>query len=256
MAAFRILDQNPAYLGLLGLIAAGGTLNFYDAGTTTPKDVFGDEALTVNNGPVLVLGPDGRAQVDVWGDGAYRVRLYDANATLIWDRDDVEIPGGTGTSIPSLQAGKYLTNDGALLLWQAIIQVPDPTGQSGKILGTDGVNPLWQSISSLNIPSFSAVPGGFQAGTLLIQLGSDSLPASGTVTSVKAVTFQTAFSAAPNAIAIAQGNSQPAGPVVMYQTSAPTVTGASFTGDIAEGNAGGANFTQPAPFQYIAIGTK
>jgi hypothetical protein len=182
--------------------------------------------------------------------------LYASNGTLIWDRDDVEIPGGAGTSIPALQPGKFLTNDGALYLWQSIIQVPDPTGQAGKIVGTDGTNPLWLSISSLNIPSITVGSGSAQLGTLLIQWGTDNLPASGSVTSNKTVTFPTAYSSAPAGFAIAVTNSQPAGPVVCYLTSQPTITSMSITGDIAEGNAGGANFTQAAPFNWIAIGQK
>src|SRR5690348_9531177 len=97
MAAFRILDQSPVYFLLDGVTpAAGGRIEFYEAGTTTAKDVYGDQDLTVNNGSSITLGSDGRAVDDIWGDGSYRVRVYASDDTLISDDDNVEIPGGAG----------------------------------------------------------------------------------------------------------------------------------------------------------------
>ena len=43
---------------------------------------------------VVAMREDG---VDIWGDGSYRVRLYDFDGTLIDEADNVEIQGGNGT---------------------------------------------------------------------------------------------------------------------------------------------------------------
>src|ERR1700743_2804660 len=255
MASFRILDQFPVYLNTLGVRASGGTLQFFDSGTTTPKDVFGDEGLTINNGPVILLGTDGRAVDDIWGNGNYRVRLYDVNNTLIAEADDVEIPGGGGTAIPSLVPGDFLTNDGANLLWQPILQVADPTGQSGKILGTDGTSIFWQSTSALNIPTITPVTGGVSAGGFMWLQGSGSVPASGTTNASAVVTFPTAFTSAPFAIAVAGAQCQPGGPAVCANDAAST-TGVTFVFDIAEGNSGQANFVNATPYTWFAFGPK
>lgn len=140
MAAFRILNQFPVYRGADDLPLVGGELRFYESGTTTPKSVFGDPDLTIDNGPVIAIGSDGRPVVDIWGDGSYRVRLYDADGTLVpgCEVDDVEIPGGDAATIPTLVDGYFLTNNGALLLWAEIRQLPDPTGQDGKMVVADG----------------------------------------------------------------------------------------------------------------------
>lgn len=143
MSSFLILDPRPVYFTSTGAVAAGGSLKFFQSGTTTPQDVYGDSDLSTNNGAVLALGTDGRTSVDVWGDGtnAYRVQLFDANGALQFDVDNVAIPGGL--SIPTLVSGKVLSNDGAGLVWAAMTGVPDPTGQSGRVLSNDGTNPTW-----------------------------------------------------------------------------------------------------------------
>jgi hypothetical protein len=100
MTGFRIPDSFPVFLDRLGQPAANGRLEFYDAGTSVPKDVYGNPDLTVNNGPTVLIGADGRAVDDIWGDGSYYVRLIAADDTLIADADDVSIPGGAGSGDP------------------------------------------------------------------------------------------------------------------------------------------------------------
>ncbi len=148
MAAFRILDQHPVFLSALGAPLAGGSLSFFDTGTTTPKNVYGEKALTTNNGAVLTLNSAGRTSVDVWGSGEYRVTLKDSLGTTIWTRENVEQSGGSGAALPAFVSGYFLTNNGSVAQWAAIRQVPDPTGNSGKQLGTDGTTLIWETKSS------------------------------------------------------------------------------------------------------------
>lgn len=63
---------------------AGGTLEMYVVGTTTPKDTWRDAAGTVLNTNPIVLDAAGRALI--YGDGGYRTILRDADGNLIWDQ--------------------------------------------------------------------------------------------------------------------------------------------------------------------------
>jgi hypothetical protein len=63
---------------------AGGTLELWVPGTTTPKDSWQDQAGTVLNTNPIVLDSAGRCVI--WGDGDYRTVLSDANGILIWDQ--------------------------------------------------------------------------------------------------------------------------------------------------------------------------
>lgn len=256
MAAFRILSQSPVYFELDGVTpASGGRIDFTDAGTTTAKDVYGDQALSANNGSSIDLGSDGRAVDDIWGDGAYRVRVYAADGTLISDDDNVEVPGGTGTAIPTLSASKFLTNDGSVLAWDSIIQVPDPTGQSGKIVGSDGTNPIWQDAPVA--PTVEPVPtggvvvtaGSIKAGKTLIQTGTGTLPATGTTKSTVNITFATAMASC--AFVAVQFEDTIGTYHIISSVTGRTGTGFTLAGDT---NIYQIAFNSTVDFTYIALG--
>ncbi|MGA0588715.1 gp53-like domain-containing protein [Dyella sp. KRB-257] len=257
MTAFRLFSPFETFFDDAGKVAASGSLAFYDAGTTTPKDVYGEQALTTNNGSTIALGVDGKPVHDIWGSGSYRARLYASDGTLISDRDNLTLPGGGGLTIPTLVDGQFLTNDAANLLWSAILQLPDPTGQDNKILFASAGAALWQSLSALNIPDLTVTTGtnvlSVKIGTLLIQSGKDTLPNSGAYTSSKSVVFPTAY-ATVFGVTLTPIGAQAGGPVVMYYNAAPSSTGFTAVGDIAEGNSSLANFTATNDFQWIAIG--
>ena len=264
MPAFRILNQNPVYWNLAGRLADGGSLKFYDSGTTTPRDVYGDQAKTVNNGSSVAIGSDGRAVHDIWGDGSYRVRLYDADGTLIAEADDVEIQGGGGSAIPALESGKFLSNDGGVMQWVDVREVPDPTGSANKVLGTDGTVLIWQTppappappaAPDITVTSTSLSVGDGGPSKFLIQSGTATAPASGTVNTSATVTFPAAFETTLHVSVTLLSNSQPGGPVVTYMTSAPSTTGFTVGFDVAEGNSSAASVVNPVPFSWVAFGT-
>lgn len=72
----QFLDANGAPL-------SGGSVYFYEPGTTTPKNTYQDSGLTVLNSNPVVLNAAGRATI--WGNGSYRQVLYDQFGNLIWD---------------------------------------------------------------------------------------------------------------------------------------------------------------------------
>lgn len=148
MSAFRILDPRPVYFDSTGAVAAGGSLKFFATLTTNPQDVYGDSALSVNNGSVLTLGTDGRTSVDVFGDSAtpYRVQLFDVNGNKVFDVDPVQI--ATGLPDPTGQDGKTLQSNGTSFVLVSVAALPTPTGNTGKVVGSDGTNYTW--VSNIN----------------------------------------------------------------------------------------------------------
>jgi hypothetical protein len=262
MAAFRILNNFPVYLNQSGQPAQGGYLLFYEAGTTTPKDVYADKSLSIPNGNRVDLDASGRTAVDVWGNGEYRVRLYASDATLIDEADNVEIAGGDAQSIPALVDGWFLTNNGALLLWAPVRQVPDPTGQSGKVLGTDGANLLWQTLATVAANCEATITGSgikLSNGSLaiLFQWGADEVAPTGSAVASKAFNFPVAFSSLLHVEASINGGPGVANPVGGIPTFG--VGGRSSSGAVLaiDTNAFGSsvNIIYAVPFTWFAVGT-
>lgn len=274
MAAFRLFSKLNTFYGLTGQLLAGGELRFYDAGTTTPRDVYGDSDLAVNNGATVDLDSSGRPDVDVWGDGAYFVEAYDSLGVKQGEADDVSIPGAGGLTIPALETGKFLTNNGAVLLWSEIREVPDPTGQGGKVLGTDGEVLLWQNPPEVPDPpdpevtidgdnkTFTA-----SASTLddkfVIQVVTGSIAANNEKSMSGAVVFDTAFTALwavhvqVRASIVSGGDTGrlPATGTTGWTPGSPA-TGANIHFELTEDDPSPANrFTSAVPYVVTAIGT-
>lgn len=144
--SFRFLDQCPVYLDASGQPAAGGSLSFFDTGTTNPRAVYTDKALSISAANPLTLNSQGRPTTDVWGSGSYRVVLKDADGNTVWTRDNVdELLTGSGIPTQTGNSGKFLTTNGSAASWAAISQVPSQTGSAGKYLYTDGTTASWRN---------------------------------------------------------------------------------------------------------------
>ena len=87
--------SNPfiQYLSATATVLDGNKLNFYEPGTTTPKDTFSDAALTSANANPVVADIAGRVP-DVFLDGIYTVGLTDKDDVTIATADNV---GGTSS---------------------------------------------------------------------------------------------------------------------------------------------------------------
>lgn len=266
--AFRPLDPFMAYTDLNGNLAAGGNLTFYAAGTTTAQDVFGDEALTVNNGNVIAIGTDGRAVDDIWCNGtlAYRCRVYAADGTLIIDRDNLALPGSGSLTIPALASGDFLTNNGTSLLWAAIRQALDPAGATNKVMGSDGANLVWVPAPTNGTPGTPGTNANITLGAnsikmnngtgnfWLVQWGSATAPASGIPSTSQSITFPTAFMAAPNFVKVTvTGNSfANNGKLAVDAVTVKSATGFTVGFDT---NTTTDNIFGSVPFDWIAFGT-
>ena len=256
MSSFRPLGQFIQYFLDDGQVNAGGSVTFYETDLTTLKNTYSDPALTVLNSNPVTLAADGRLSADVWGSGVYGAVLKDASGTVIETRNNIQSGADPGFSIPALVASEFLTNDGSNLLWQAIQQVPDPTGSAGDILGTDGTLVFWQSLATLNIPVITPGASSLKIGTVLIQWGSASVAASGTNTANATVFFSPAFSGTPYHISVTPNTGSgitSAGKLAIM--SAQARTAASFQAWIDVNNdPGDPPISAATPFTWLAIG--
>lgn len=251
----RFYDPAPTFFNMLGTKpVAGGQLVFYLIGTTTPKGTWSDPGLTIPNTNPVQLDSSGRADVNIWLDGAYRVVLLDSLGATVWDRD-VNSGDGAGATIPSLLTGQFLTNDGSTLQWSDIRQIPDPTGSSGKYLTTDGTSPLWASLPTP--PTVPTSGDGFtKVGTNLEQWGVQTMPANNLQSNVMSFNFPTPYAEVPRIFV----NIQKAGPIVTAGftgviKASPSVTGATVEWNTGVETLAAANrLTSSFEFSWFAVG--
>lgn len=102
-----------------GAPLVGGKVWHYIPGTTIVKDTYQNQAGTVANTNPIILDAYGSAVI--WGDGAYRQVLLDANNNQLWDED-------TSSGISSAMA--------------------DVTGAASKsaAMSALGISPAWQPV--------------------------------------------------------------------------------------------------------------
>lgn len=107
---FQALDNNGDPL-------SNGTIDSYEAGTTTPKDTYTDADETATNTNPIVLDANGRA--DIWlGEGAYKFVLKDSSGTTIQTVDDFvgESTGGIITYAVSSNLNLTSIYENALII--------------------------------------------------------------------------------------------------------------------------------------------
>lgn len=267
MSAYRLGDLNPVYQNLLGTASApDGSLTFYAIGTTTPKATYSDpdlEVVHLNPNPVE-LNADGRAEFEIWLDGEYTVVLKDALGTEIWTRDALPFVA-PGLAIPSLTGTTpVLTHDGVNLLWDERLQLPDPSGSPGYqvVVNGDATDYILQAIAEPPeppAPEYDVGTGSIRIGTLLIQWGSDTVPAaSGAQTANKSVTFPEAFSATPYVVLPVltnSGGSTASGRFAALAATSLSTTGCTITANVGEDDSQSQyKMSNTTPFSYVAIG--
>lgn len=251
----RFYDPNPVYFDLLSnQPVAGGFLQFYEIGTTTPKLTWSDQGLTIPNANPVPLDSSGRANVNIWLSGSYSVRLTNSLGAVIWTRDVSD--GSTGQAvIPPMEAGKFLTNDGSVYLWGDVLQLPDPTGSDGKVPVASGGVYVLQSF-----PTYPTVPvvtdNSVKTGNILHQWGFGSIPASGTKVATVTINFPTAYVANPYCtVGINRGSGVVAAGFIGCLGWTASTTQLTIAWDLNIVQTGSEyNLTSPIPIQWSAIG--
>lgn len=272
MAAFRLFSKLTTFYGDSGELLAGGSLKFYEAGTTTPANVYGEKALTTNNGSTIALDASGRPADDIWADttSSFFVELYDADSVKQGEMDNVEVPGGTAQVVPVPAANFFLTGDSTNYLTEDLSDrlVPDVTGQADKVLSTDGAVLTWvakPADGAAGVSDTSTTSTSIVVGDKMIQFGNDSAPAAGSggKSTTKAVTFGTAFAATPKIVKITptDGTVTPSGCLVRYAVTSKSTTGftvkfSTLTGGTSADNTSGSDITSAVAFDWEATGAK
>lgn len=265
---YRFVNPAMLFWNLAGTAPlAGGTWTFYEPGSLSIlKDTYSDEDGTDPNPNPVPLSAFGRLENDVWMDGDYAAVLKDANGAIQLTVDPVTSGYPSGLAIPALEAG-YLTNDGSNLLWNDIsnLLLPDPTGSSNQVAVTNGAG----GYTLQNMPEAPEPPepdivvtlDSFQAGIasdptkFLLQMGSGSATANGTVSCTASVTFDTAYTQTPKVFISNTGGITSVGYLLDYSVSR-TTTGfnVTFNGDHGIANGSG-NINSNVPFDWLAVGT-
>ena len=261
--SYQLLEPGRVFFNLTGLeIAAGGTVTFYEVGTTTPKNTYSDPGLVTLNANPVDLDSSGRMETEAWGTGNYDVLLKDADGATVWTRE-VNSQVQAGATIPALEADEFLTSDGTTLSWQPVSQVPDTTGSEGAILTVAGGLATW--VAPAVAEDFDIVVDGNSAtidgtgGKLRWLVGSATGVNAGGRTQTVSVTFPSAFSSTPviasvqlnNASALATGTNQPSARISSTSTTGFTVVWVMGEIDDSQSQY---DFSAAVSFAYLAIG--
>jgi hypothetical protein len=272
-AAFQLYRKSQTFWSDDGTLLAGGKLKFFTAGTSTPKHVYGEKALTTDNGTEIMLDASGRPEWAIWGSGQYDVEIYDADDEQVGEDLMVEVSGGEATALPALVTDKFLTNDGDVMSWAAIKQLPSMTDHSGDYLSTDGTTATWvagpetPTVPDLPITVTTGTNGGVVFGAtgsdFVQQLwGSDSVAGGGGLSVADSVTFSTAFKTAPKVFVQCTGTpGTTSGDVHLRCSVTPSTTGFSVTfstktgGTSADSSGTDSKISGTVNYSWLAVGT-
>lgn len=263
MASFRILNQAPQYLLPDGRVNAGGSLTFYETDLTTLKDTWAEKDLTTLNSNPVAFDASGRTLTDVWGDGEYGVEMRDALGVVIWTRNNVQTAGDAAQTIPALQSGQFLSNDGTEMFWTDIIQVPDPTGLANYQLESDGTGvPVWVQKPVPEPPPESDIDAEttfLRLNTYLRIWGTGTAPAAPSAKSSSVnITFAKPFSGTPYHASVTiteSGGSAPSGAICTLAVTGLTATGMTVTVNMPDDDSTSSwKLANATPFSYSVEG--
>lgn len=111
----RIVDAN-------GVPVSGARVRFFNAGTTTPKNVYSDQATTTPISQPVTADGGGLLPMIYYGTGLYKVRISDASDVLIYETDNVDPGlGAVAAALPVSAGGTGATTKEAA---RAELEVP------------------------------------------------------------------------------------------------------------------------------------
>lgn len=271
--AHCLILQTTTFWGLSAQLLAGGYLSFFELDTTTPKDVYGEFALTTNNGSAVDLDASGRPDVAIWGSGDYFFEVYDSD-DVKQGEGEIREPGGAALNIPVPSAGEFISGDGSdfVLVDLTDSLLPDQTGHANDYLSTDGSIPSWVDppedavIPELPITvtatSLSAGTAGSDFYFEQRPAADESLAGGGGKTVTDSVTFPVAFKAGTTPTVIielrgagpAANGAYPKHSVTAVSNTGFTVTFSMLTGGTSADDFSGSNMTGTITYTYTAKG--
>jgi hypothetical protein len=271
--AHCLIQQTTTFWGLSAQLLAGGYLSFFDLDTVTPKDVYGEFALTTNNGSTVALDASGRPAVAAWGDGDYFFEVYDSD-DVKQGEGEIREPGGAALNIPIPLEGEFLGGDGTQILAIDLSDslLPDQTGHANDYLSTDGSVASW-----VDPPEDAVVPAlpvtvtatSLQVGAAGSDFYLEQRPASdesvaggGGKTVTDSVVFATAFKAGTTPDVVIEltgsgptvGGAYPKHSITALSNTGFTVTFSTLTGGTSTDDFSGANMTGTITYTYTAKG--
>src|SRR3990167_95985 len=83
------------FINSLGEPYAGVKVYHYDAGTSSTKNVWADEAKTTLAAQPVIGDSSGMAWF--YGDGDYRLKITDSSDAVLYDWDNIKITSDTAT---------------------------------------------------------------------------------------------------------------------------------------------------------------
>lgn len=98
-------SPRPQFEDANGEPYSGGKLYFFDAGTSTPRNVFSDAALTVPITQPVILDASGMAPTIFMSPALYRVRLDRADDSLVFDEPQYDPGAAVGGGIVQIANG-------------------------------------------------------------------------------------------------------------------------------------------------------
>lgn len=132
------------FLDASGAPLVGGKVYFYIPGTTTPKDTYQDAGATIlNTNPVTL---DSAGEAVIYGSGAYRQIVNDADGVTIWDQLTADTSSAqsswsgasTGTAnAQAVTAANFTSDDG-----QQISFLAGYTNSGSTTLNVNGAGPI------------------------------------------------------------------------------------------------------------------
>lgn len=173
---FRLLDSD-------GNPVAGGYYEFYAAGTSTPKTMYSDAALSTSLGSTVycdsggytVTTQGGSTKCNVFtGTAAYKIIAKDSSATTLWTHDNLR-----GASDLSIYSTASATNNEATIAKSANYTVVSGDGYKSIVCTQSG------GAFTLTLPSALTVGDGWWVKVLL------KSPASSNAVTLATVSSQT-----------------------------------------------------------------
>lgn len=236
---------------------AGGTIETYVPGTSTPKAVWVDpEQSAFATNPVVM---DAAGRTLMYGDGEYRLVIRDAAGNLVADIEATTIVSAAMAPVvaaPTIaDAIDLLGIDDLIAAEAAARAAADSAEQTARIAADDVLTATAEGLRTdldAEIARATAREDELEdmidglAGTPLLQSGSGSTDAG---TGTQTVTFPTPFSAPPIVVATVRGTTLPA----FFLAVDATATGFTIWASIPL--ADWAVHPAPVGYNWIATGT-